>query len=327
MKVLVTGGAGYIGSVVVEQLVQHGHEAWVYDNLSLGHRAAIVPQAHFVLGDLAERDKLGRTLVENQIEAVIHMAASSVIGVSVTDPHAYYQNNFVNGVTLLDAMLSAGVKRLVYSSTAAVYGLPEKIPITETTPTNPINPYGEAKLAFERALRWYDNAYGLRYASLRYFNAAGATEHCGEDHDPESHIIPLILRVAAGQADHVKIFGEDYPTPDKTCIRDYVHVIDLAEAHILALTAIEKESCILNLGYGNGYSVAEVVEMARQVTGVNIKTESAQRRPGDPPVLIASADQAMLNLGWQPRHSELDNIIGTAWRWHQAHPNGYEVSG
>jgi UDP-glucose 4-epimerase len=324
MRVLVTGGAGYIGSVVVEQLLHHGHEAVVYDNLSRGHRNAVVAPARFVLGDLAERDKLGRTLVENQIEAVIHMAASSLVGESVTDPHAYYQNNAVNGITLLDAMLSAGVKRLVYSSTCAVYGLPTTVPITETTPTNPINPYGEAKLAFERALKWYENAYGLRYASLRYFNAAGATERCGEDHTPESHIIPLVLRVAAGQADHVKIFGEDYPTPDKTCIRDYIHVIDLADAHILALTAIGKESCILNLGYGNGYSVAEVVEMARQVTGVNIKTESAPRRPGDPPVLIASADQAHLILGWHPRHSELDNIIASAWRWHQAHPKGYE---
>jgi UDP-glucose 4-epimerase len=324
MKIFVTGGAGYIGSVVVEQLVHHGHEVVVYDNLSRGHRNAVVPPARFVLGDLAERDKLGRILVEHQIEAVIHLAASSLVGESVTDPHAYYRNNVVNGITLLDAMLSAGVKRIVYSSTCAVYGVPATIPITEDTPTNPINPYGESKLAFERALRWYDNAYGLRFASLRYFNAAGATAQCGEDHAPETHIIPLVLRVAAGQAAYVSIFGEDYPTPDKTCIRDYIHVVDLAEAHILALNVIEQQSRIFNLGYGNGYSVAEVVEMARQITGVNIPTESATRRPGDPPVLIASADKAMLDLGWQPRHSELDNIIATAWRWHQAHPNGYE---
>jgi UDP-glucose 4-epimerase len=323
MKVLVTGGAGYIGSVVVEQLIQQGHEAVVYDNLSKGHRAAARPEARFIEGDLAEKDKLTAALDEHQVEAVIHMAASSLVGESVTQPHKYYLNNVVNGLTLLEAMLQVGVKKLVFSSTAAVYGEPETVPIREDTPQKPTNPYGESKLTYERALRWYDEAYGLRYASLRYFNAAGATEYCGEDHDPETHLIPLVLRVAAGKAESVKVFGEDYPTPDGTCVRDYIHVVDLADAHILALRALEKSSCIYNLGYGSGYSVAEVVEMARQVTGTWISTEAAPRRAGDPAVLIASADKIMLELGWQPRHSELDVIIESAWRWHQAHPNGY----
>jgi UDP-glucose 4-epimerase len=323
MKVLVTGGAGYIGSVVVEQLIQQGHEAIVYDNLSKGHRAAVRPEAHFVEGDLAEKDKLTATLEQHRIEAVIHMAAASLVGESVSQPHLYYLNNVVNGLTLLEAMLQVGVQKLVFSSTAAVYGEPEIMPIREDAPQKPTNPYGESKLAFERALRWYDEAYGLRYASLRYFNAAGATEHCGEDHAPETHLIPLVLRVAAGQAERVLVYGEDYPTPDGTCVRDYIHVIDLAAAHILALRALAKSSCIYNLGYGSGYSVAEVVEMARQVTGTWISTEAAPRRAGDPAVLIASADKLMLELGWQPRHSELDVIIESAWRWHLAHPHGY----
>lgn len=324
MNVLVTGGAGYIGSVIVEQLIQQGHTAVVYDNLSKGHASAVDPAAHLVTGDLAERDKLVHTLDQHQIEAVIHMAASSLVGQSVQDPHTYYRNNVINGHTLLDAMLQVGIKKLVFSSTAAVYGEPEVIPITENALTKPTNPYGETKLAFERALRWYEEAYGLRYASLRYFNAAGATERCGEAHDPETHLIPLVLRVAAGKAEQVMIFGENYPTPDGTCIRDYIHVLDLADAHLLALHALERGSCIYNLGYGSGYSVAEVVEMARQVTGVWISTEAAPRRAGDPAVLIASADKIMLELGWQPRHSELDRIIASAWRWHQAHPQGYE---
>jgi UDP-glucose 4-epimerase len=323
MNVLVTGGAGYIGSVIVEQLLQQGHTAVVYDNLSKGHRAAVHPAAQFIAGDLAERDKLVSTLDQHKIEAVIHMAAASLVGESVKDPHAYYRNNIVNGLTLLEAMLQTGIKKLVFSSTAAVYGEPEIVPIKEDAVTKPTNPYGETKLAFERALRWYDDAYGLRFASLRYFNAAGATERCGEAHDPETHLIPLVLRVAAGKAEQVKIFGEDYPTPDGTCVRDYIHVLDLADAHLLALQALERGSCIYNLGYGSGYSVAEVVEMARQVTGIWISTEAAPRRAGDPAVLIASADKIMLELGWQPRHSELDRILESAWRWHLEYPQGY----
>ncbi|MBL8169930.1 MAG: UDP-glucose 4-epimerase GalE [Acidobacteria bacterium] len=324
MKVLVTGGAGYIGSVVVEQLLKHGHAAVVFDNLSKGHAAAIAPEAVFVQGDLCDRELLTRVLAEQQIEAVIHMAASSLVGESVKQPHLYFENNLVAGVTLLGAMLETGVKKLVFSSTAAVYGAPETMPITEDAPLAPTNPYGESKLAFERLLRWYDEAYSLRYVSLRYFNAAGASERCGEDHAPETHLIPNVLRVAAGKDEYVNVFGENYPTPDGTCIRDYIHVIDLADAHVLALHVLDKRSEIYNLGYGSGYSVAEVVEMARQVTGNWISTEAAPRRAGDPPVLIASPDKIMRDLGWNPRHSELDQIIASAWRWHQAHPNGYE---
>jgi UDP-glucose 4-epimerase len=324
MKVLVTGGAGYIGSVVVEQLIKHGHAAVVYDNLSKGHAAAVAPEAVFVKADLADRDELIHALDQNKIEAVIHLAASSLVGESVQHPQRYFANNVTASLSLLDAMLAVGVKKIVFSSTAAVYGSPETMPITEETPLNPVNPYGESKLAFERMLRWYDEAYALRYVSLRYFNAAGASERFGEDHDPETHLIPNVLRVAAGKSSHVDIFGEDYPTPDGTCVRDYIHVVDLADAHALALNVLEKRSEIYNLGYGSGYSVAEVVEMARQVTKRWISTEAAPRRPGDPPVLIASPDKIMRDLGWNPRHSELDRIIESAWRWHLAHPNGYE---
>jgi UDP-glucose 4-epimerase len=324
MKVLVTGGAGYIGSVVVEQLIKHNHEAVVYDNLSKGHAAAVAEGATFIKGDLLDREQLTRALSDHGVEAVIHMAASSLVGESVKKPHDYFNNNVIAGLTLLDAMLTVGVKKLVFSSTAATYGAPETVPITEEVPVNPTNPYGESKLAFERLLRWYDEAYSLRYVSLRYFNAAGASERCGEDHDPESHLIPNVLRAAAGKLSHVNVFGEDYDTPDGTCVRDYIHVIDLADAHILALNVAAERSEIYNLGYGSGYSVAEVVEMARQVTGHWITTEAAPRRAGDPPVLIASSDKIRRDLGWNPRHSELDQIIASAWRWHQAHPNGYE---
>jgi UDP-glucose 4-epimerase len=324
MKVLVTGGAGYIGSVVVERLIKHGHEAVVYDNLSKGHTAAIAPEAIFINADLTDRDAVVRALDQNRIEAVIHLAASSLVGESVENPHLYFANNISAGVSLLDAMLTVGVKKLVFSSTAAVYGSPETMPITEEAPPNPTNPYGESKLAFERMLRWYDAAYQLRYASLRYFNAAGASERFGEDHAPETHLIPNVLRVAAAQSGHVEIFGENYSTPDGTCVRDYIHVTDLADAHALALNAMEKGSEIYNLGYGSGYSVAEVVEMARQVTKRWISTEATPRRDGDPPVLIASPDKIMRDLGWNPRHSELDNIIESVWRWRLSHPNGYD---
>ncbi|MGH9766502.1 MAG: UDP-glucose 4-epimerase GalE [Blastocatellia bacterium] len=324
MKVLVTGGAGYIGSVVVEQLIKRGHEAVVYDNLSKGHAAAVAPEVTFIRADLMDRDSLVCALDQHKIEAVIHMAASSLVSESVQDPRLYFSNNVSAGISLLDAMLTVGVKKFVFSSTAAVYGEPEAMPITEEAPQNPTNPYGESKLAFERMLRWYDAAYQLRYASLRYFNAAGASERFGEDHDPETHLIPNVLRVAAAQSGHVDIFGENYNTPDGTCVRDFIHVVDLADAHVLALNALEKRSEIYNLGYGSGYSVAEVVEMARQVTKRWISTEAAPRRAGDPPVLIARPDKIMRDLGWNPRHSELDSIIESAWRWRLAHPNGYE---
>jgi UDP-glucose 4-epimerase len=324
MRVLITGGAGYIGSVIAEDLVAEGHQVFVYDNLARGHRAAVTPEAELIVGDLLERDKLVRIFGENGIEAVIHLAAYSQIGESVADPHKYYNNNLGGGLSLLGAMVESGVKRIVFSSTCAVYGTPASLPITEDLPTAPVNPYGQTKLAFERALHWYGEAYGLRSAVLRYFNAAGATERCGEDHQPESHLIPLVLRVAAGEMEHLNVYGDDYSTPDGSCIRDYIHVLDLASAHRLSLLALERGSCLYNLGYGAGYSVYEVVEMARQVTGRRIPTEVAPRRAGDPPILIAGADRVMSDLGWQPRHSELDVIIESAWRWHRAHPHGYE---
>jgi UDP-glucose 4-epimerase len=323
VNVLVTGGAGYIGSIVIEQLVAHGHRAIAYDNLSKGHRAAVAKEAVFIEGNLMERDKLVLALDHHKVEAVIHLSSSSLVGESIRNPHLYFTNNISAGTALLDAMLIGGVKRIVFSSTAAIYGAPEIMPITEETPPSPSNPYGESKLAFERMLRWYDEAYQLRSVSLRYFNAAGASERFGEDHDPETHLIPNILRAASGQLHHIDIFGEDYNTPDGTCVRDYVHVTDLANAHILALGVTEKTSEVYNVGYGNGYSVAEVVEMARQVTGRWISTEAAPRRPGDPPVLIASPDKIMRDLGWSPRQSELDRIIESAWRWHLDHPGGY----
>jgi len=322
MRVLVTGGAGYIGSVVSEQLVNDGHDVVVYDNLSKGHRDAVVEGARFVEGDLLDADKLRQTLNDNGIEAVIHMAAYSLVGESVEAPAKYYQNNVVTGLVLLDAMRECGVKRIVFSSTAATYGEPEAQPIFETAPANPTNPYGETKLAFEKAMHWYEHAYGVRYASLRYFNAAGASEKCGEDHDPETHIIPITLQVAAGRRTHVEIYGDDYPTADGTCIRDYIHVIDLARAHILALDVLGERSAIYNLGCGgDGYSVRDVIETARRVTGKEIPVRMGPRRPGDPAVLIASSDKIKSELGWQPQFQDLGMIIESAWRWMQTHVN------
>jgi UDP-glucose 4-epimerase len=316
MRVLVTGGAGYIGSVVTEELVKDGHDVVVYDNLSKGHRGAVVEGAAFVEGDLLDQDKLRQTLNDNRTGAVIHMAAFSLVGESVEKPAKYYQNNVVAGLVLLDAMRDCGVSRIVFSSTAATYGEPEAQPIFESAPTNPTNPYGESKLAFERAMHWYEQAYGLRYASLRYFNAAGASEKCGEDHDPETHIIPITLQAATGKRPHVEIFGDDYPTPDGTCIRDYIHVIDLARAHILALDVLSERSAIYNLGCGgDGYSVRDVIETAQRVTGKEIRVRMGPRRAGDPAVLIASSDKIKSELGWQPQFQDLGVIIESAWKW------------
>lgn len=324
MRVFVTGGAGYIGSVVTEQLVDDGHEVVVYDNLTKGHRGAVVEGAKFVEGDLLDADRLRQTLSEHRVEAVIHMAASSLVGESVEAPAKYYHNNVVAGLVLLDAMRDCGVSKIVFSSTAATYGEPESQPIYETAPTTPTNTYGETKLAFEHAMHWYERAYQLRYASLRYFNAAGATEKCGEDHEPETHIIPITLQAAAGKRSHVEIYGEDYPTPDGTCIRDYIHVIDLARAHILALDVLSERSGIYNLGCGGeGYSVRDVIDTARRVTGKEIPVRMGQRRPGDPAVLIASSDKIKKELGWQPQFQDLGMIIESAWRWMQTHPDGY----
>jgi len=327
MRVLVTGGAGYIGSVVSEQLINDGHQVVVYDNLAKGHRDAVVAGAEFVQGDLLDADGLRQTLKDSRIEAVIHMAAFSLVGESVEKPAKYYHNNVVAGLVLLDAMRECEVRRIVFSSTAATYGEPEAQPIFESAPTNPTNPYGESKLAFERAMHWYEQAYGLHYASLRYFNAAGASEKCGEDHDPESHIIPITLQAAAGKRTHVEIYGDDYPTADGTCIRDYIHVIDLARAHILALDVLNERSAIYNLGCGgDGYSVRDVIDTARRVTGKEIPVRMGSRRAGDPAVLIASSDKIKNELGWRPQFQDLGLIIDSAWRWMSAHPDGYGSS-
>jgi UDP-glucose 4-epimerase len=305
--------------------LKDGHEVVVYDNLSKGHRAAVAPGAEFVEADLLERERLTETLSSRGTEAVIHMAASSLVGESVTEPAKYYHNNLLAGLALLDSMREAGVKRLVFSSTAATYGEPAKQPIEEADPTLPTNPYGETKLAFERALQWYEGAYGLRYASLRYFNAAGASRACGEDHAPETHLIPIILQAAMGQRPHVEIYGEDYPTPDGTCVRDYIHVIDLARAHILALSILDERSAVYNLGCGgDGYSVREVIDAAREVTGREIPVRVGPRRAGDPARLVASSAKIRSELGWTPERQDLRTIIASAWEWLQAHPRGYE---
>jgi UDP-glucose 4-epimerase len=314
MNILVTGGAGYIGSVVVEELIGDGHEVTVYDNLSKGHRESVPPGVQFVHAEILDSETLATTLLQRKIEAVIHMAADSLVGESVAKPHKYYQNNVTAGLTMLEAMRKTRVTRLVFSSTAAVYGEPVKQPIEECDPTGPTNTYGETKLAFERALHWYSSAYNFRYVALRYFNAAGATERCGEYHDPETHLIPIVLEVAAGKRGEVEIYGDDYPTPDGSCVRDYIHVVDLARAHILALNVLDKKSAIYNLGCGgDGYSVKEVINIAREVTGREIPIKVGARRPGDPAVLIASSEVIKRDLGWSPRFGDLRSIIESAW--------------
>lgn len=326
MKILVAGGAGYIGSHVTLDLFREGHEPVVFDNLSKGHQEAVL-HGTFVQGDIGQIDLVKEVLTQEKIEAIIHLAADSRVGESVQNPAKYFRNNICNGQVLLDAAVACGVKYLVFSSTAAVYGEPEKTPITEEHPTNPTNPYGFSKLTFEGMLSSYEKAYGLRFISLRYFNAAGADPEgvIGEDHHPESHLIPIVLQTALDQRDHLELYGTDYPTPDGTCIRDYIHVADLSQAHLLALSALAagKESSIYNLGNGQGYSNKEVIETARQVTGREIKVTSGPRRPGDPAVLVASAEKIKAELGWKPKYPDLEEIIKTAWRWHQLHPNGY----
>src|SRR5436853_179106 len=322
MKVLVTGGAGYIGSVVTEELLNDGHEVVVYDSLYKGHRAAVDKRAKFVQADLMDSEALGDAL-KHQIEAVIHMAADSLVSESVAQPAKYYRNNVVAGLNLLDAMRDCDVRKVVFSSTAAIYGEPDQQPIEESDPSAPTNPYGETKLAFERALRWYERAYGLRYASLRYFNAAGASGRFGESHDFETHLIPLVLQAAAGMRPEVQIYGNDYSTPDGTCIRDYVHVIDLARAHILALGILGERSSIYNLGCGgDGYSVKEVIDTAREVTGRQINTRVGPRRAGDPAMLVASSEKIRRELGWEPKFQDLRVIIQSAWDWMSRHPQG-----
>jgi UDP-glucose 4-epimerase len=316
MRILVTGGAGYIGSVVTEELLKDGHAVVVYDNLVKGHREAVAAQAEFIFADLTDTEKLTDVLRRHETEAVIHMAAYSLVGESVENPSKYYQNNVVAGLSLLDAMREAEVKKIVFSSTAAVYGEPKKQPIKENDKTAPTNPYGETKLAFEQALKWYEKAYGIHYASLRYFNAAGASEKFGERHDPETHLIPIILQAALGLREYVEVYGDDYPTADGTCIRDYIHVIDLARAHIAALEILDAKSAIYNLGCGgDGYSVKQVIDTARAVTGKEINVRYGKRRAGDPAVLIASSDKIKKDLGWKPERQDLKAIIESAWNW------------
>ncbi|TMB12464.1 MAG: UDP-glucose 4-epimerase GalE [Deltaproteobacteria bacterium] len=314
MRVLVTGGAGYIGSGVVEELLASGHRAVVYDNLYKGHRDAVHPAAEFVHADLLDAKALHAAI--SGADAVVHLAAHSLVGESVQEPAKYYRNNVVAGLALADAMREHGVRWLVFSSTAAVYGEPAKQPIEETDPTAPTNPYGETKLAFENALRWYSAAYGLRSISLRYFNAAGATARCRERHEPETHLVPVVLQAAAGRIPEVTIFGADYPTPDGTCVRDYIHVSDLARAHLLALQALAAGHAggSYNLGCGgSGYSVMQVIEVARSVSGRDIRLRIGPRRPGDPAVLVANSQRIMRDLGWRPRLQDLREIVRSAW--------------
>jgi len=325
MKVLVTGGAGYIGSVVVGQLVAAGHEVVVFDNLSRGHRQAVPEGADLVVGDIADRNLLDRILGARDVDAVMHFAALIEAGESMKTPEQFFRNNGLNTLTVLEAMLAAGVKRFVFSSTAALFGNPSRTPIEEEDMVRPTNAYGESKLLVERMLAWFHQIHGLRYASLRYFNAAGAVSpDQGEAHQPETHLIPRILSVALGRLEHVNIFGIDYPTPDGTCVRDYIHVSDLAAAHLLALNALEKSSpLIYNLGNGQGFSVREVVEVARKVTGHAIPVVETPRRPGDPAVLIASSEKIRRELGWEPKVPDVESIVASAWQWHRSHPDGY----
>jgi UDP-glucose 4-epimerase len=321
MKVLVTGGAGYIGSVTTELLLDAGHNVAVFDNLERGHRQAIDRRAAFIEGDLRDQGSIDGAMASVYPDAVMHFAAYALVPESMAQPEIYFRNNVVGGIHLAEAMLKSGVQRIVFSSTCATYGQPEHVPITEDAPQRPANPYGESKLAFEKILRWYEELRGMKPVFLRYFNACGATEKFGEDHDPETHIIPIVLQAAMGKRPQVQIYGEDYDTPDGTCLRDYIHIVDLAQAHILALTSDHTGG--FNLGTGFGYSVKEVVAAAREVTGRKIPAVISPRRPGDPARLVAGADRARQVLGWQPRFTDLRAIVASAWRWHQAHPDGY----
>jgi UDP-glucose 4-epimerase len=321
MRILVAGGAGYIGSCCTEYLLDRGHDVRVFDALINGHREAVDPRADFVQGDLGNADAIGAAVRAFEPEGIIHFAAFIEVGESMQDPGKYFRNNVANGINLVEAAVANRVRKVVFSSTAAVYGMPETVPIPETEVTRPINPYGESKLMFERILGWYHRIHGLQHTALRYFNAAGAGRQFGEDHDPESHLIPIVMQAAEGKRDQVSIFGADYPTPDGTCIRDYVHVLDLAQAHLLAL---ESDVCgSFNLGSGTGHSVREVIDTVREVTGREFRVVDADPRPGDPPRLVSDSTEARGRLGWRPEHDSIQDIVESAWRWRQEHPNGY----
>ena len=323
VKVFVTGGAGYIGSICVEQLLNSGHDVVVFDNLSEGHQQAVDKRARFIEGCLSDRETIINSVVSNQSQIIMHFAANALVGESMINPSKYFRNNVAYGINLLDAAIEAKVQKFVFSSTCATYGIPNVIPMTEDLPLNPINPYGESKVIFEKLLQWYHKLHGLEFVALRYFNAAGASENFGEHHRIETHLIPNVLKVALGQSNQCKIFGTDYPTPDGTCIRDYIHIIDLAQAHILAM---EKEkNGFFNLGNGEGYSVRQVIDTCEQISGKKIAAVEESRRSGDPPRLIASAHKAFKELNWKPKFGSLEKIIESAWNWHKRNPNGYNV--
>jgi len=322
MKVLITGGAGYIGSVTTERLLDSGFDVVVFDNLERGHRTAVDDRARFIEGDLRDRESISNALADAQPDAVMHFAAYALVPESMKKPELYFRNNVSGGVYLAEAMLSAGVKKIIFSSTCATYGIPDRVPITEDMRQEPISPYGESKLMFEKILGWHEKLHGFQPIFVRYFNACGATERFGEDHDPETHLIPLTLEVALGKRDSISIFGDDYDTPDGTCLRDYIHIVDLAEAHILALTS--GQTGVFNLGTGKGFSVKEVVEAAREVTGHRIPVHTAPRRKGDPASLVAKADRARTVLKWKPAFTDLRVAVESAWKWHRAHPHVYQ---
>lgn len=326
MKILVTGGAGYIGSIVVEQLVAAGESVVVFDNLYQGHREAVHPDAVFVEGDLCDRAAIDAVMAEHRPDGIMHFASHTLVGESMQKPFLYVGDNVTNGLNLLQSAVEHGVRRFILSSTANLFDQPERIPIAETERIVPGSPYGESKYILERVLHWMDRVYGFRYAALRYFNACGASAERGEDHHPEMHLIPIVLQVALGQREKVTIFGDDYPTPDGTCVRDYIHVLDLAQGHILALRALDRGSRAYNLGNGQGFSVKQVIDTAREVTGKEIPVEIGPRRAGDPAVLVASSETLRRELGWEPRYPSLHQIIESAWRWHAAHPKGYTSS-
>jgi UDP-glucose 4-epimerase len=322
VRIFVTGGAGYIGSICVEELLQHGHDVTVFDNLSEGHRMAIDPRATFIQGDLNDSKSVSLAINTSRPDAVMHLAANALVSESMQNPYKYFHSNLCGGLNLLNAMIENGIRRLVFSSTCATFGTPDRVPIEEDTPQNPINPYGESKLMFERILRWFDQIHALTFVALRYFNVAGASEKYGEHHRTETHLIPRILQVALGRLPHAEIYGTDFPTPDGTCIRDYIHVQDLASAHILALSA--DRSGFYNLGTGGGTSVREVINACRKITGHAIPTIERPRRAGDPARLIASSERARDSLGWKPLFENIEAIVQSAWRWHLAHPEGYQ---